>query len=65
MGLAGIFAILLRIIVAAALGNTLIASYVYAGVIAFVITAWCIHYRRSVKKNFDRYIGKFEMTSPI
>jgi len=53
MGLAGLFAILLRIMVAAAMGNSLSASLVYAGLIATVIIAWCVYYRFSMKKNFD------------
>ena len=53
MGLAGLFAILIRILVAAAIGNTLGASLTYAGIIAAVIIAWCVNYRLSLKKNFD------------
>jgi len=53
MGLAGLFAILIRIGVAAVLGNTLEASLAYAGIIAAVIIAWCVYYRLSMKKNFD------------
>jgi ABC-type cobalamin transport system permease subunit len=63
MALAGVFAIILRIVVAAALGSTLTASLIYAGIIAISIISWCVYFRFSMKKNFDSYIQKFEMAA--
>jgi len=64
MAMAGVFAILLRIVIAVAFGNTVTASFTYAGIIAVVILAWCVYYRFSMKKNFDSLIEKFEINSP-
>ena len=49
MALAGMLAILLRIIVAVAFGSSGTASIVYAGLIAILIISWCIYFRMSMK----------------
>jgi len=65
MALAGTFAIILRILVAAIFGSTGTAVFVYAGLIAVLMVAWCIHYRISARENFQDYMRKFEMSSSL